>query len=136
MRSAVDFDPAVGAEIQKVRPAVIISMNAIGRLPLRLIVPITDWKPQYASYPWFVEIPASSDNGLAKHSGADAFQTKSVSQARFIRRLGQVTNDQLDEIASAIALCVGDLTEICRRKSVGVTTYFQEVWGTVSQHTH
>jgi mRNA interferase MazF len=103
----IDFDPAVGAEIQKVRPAVIISMNAIGRLPLRLIVPITDWKPQYAGYPWFVEIPASSDNGLAKHSGADAFQTKSVSQARFIRRLGQVTNDQLDEIASAIALCVG-----------------------------
>ena len=30
----VDFDPAVGAEIQKVRPAVVISLDAIGRLPL------------------------------------------------------------------------------------------------------
>ncbi len=103
----IDFDPAVGAEIQKIRPAVVISMDTIGRLPLRLVVPITDWKPRYANYPWFVELPASSANGLTKDSGADAFQTKSVSQARFVRLLGQVTVTQLDDIASAIALCVG-----------------------------
>ena len=103
----VDFDPAAGAEIQKIRPAVVISLDTIGRLPLRMVVPITDWKPQYGSYPWFVELPASSTNGLAKDSGADAFQTKSVSAARFVRRLGEVSTVQLDAIASAIALCVG-----------------------------
>ena len=42
----VDFDPAVGAEIGKLRPALVISVDAIGRLPLRMIVPITDWKTQ------------------------------------------------------------------------------------------
>ena len=103
----IDFDPAMGAEIRKVRPAVVISMDTIGRLPLRMVVPITDWNPQYAHYPWFVELPASPINGLAKDSGADAFQTKSVSQTRFVRLLGQVTGTQLDDIASAIALCVG-----------------------------
>jgi mRNA interferase MazF len=103
----VDFDPALGAEIQKVRPAVVLSLDTIGRLPLRLVVPITDWKSQYVSYPWFVELPAASTNGLAKHSGADAFQTKSISQSRFVRLLGRVTLAQLDDIASAIALCVG-----------------------------
>jgi mRNA interferase MazF len=51
----VDFDPAVGAEIRKIRPAVVISMDTIGRLPLRLVVPVTDWKPLYASLPWFVK---------------------------------------------------------------------------------
>ena len=45
----IDFDPAVGAEIRKLRSALVISVNAIGRLPLRLVVPITDWKSQYAS---------------------------------------------------------------------------------------
>ena len=40
----IDFDLAVRAEIQKVRPAVVISMDTIGRLPLRMVVPITDWK--------------------------------------------------------------------------------------------
>ncbi|MGC8639395.1 MAG: type II toxin-antitoxin system PemK/MazF family toxin [Isosphaeraceae bacterium] len=103
----VDFDPAVGAEIKKLRPAVVISTDAIGRLPLRMVVPITDWKPQYANYPWIVDLPASSTNGLTKNSGADAFQTKSVSQSRFVRLLGRVTDAQADDLASAIALCVG-----------------------------
>jgi mRNA interferase MazF len=103
----VDFDPAVAAEIQKVRPAMVVSVDTIGRLPLRLVVPITDWKPQYANYPWFAELPASATNGLAKDSGADAFQTKSVSLARFVSPLGVVTTAQLDDVASAIALCVG-----------------------------
>lgn len=103
----VDFDPAVGAEIRKVRPAVLISMDTVGRLPLRMVVPITDWKGLYASFPWFVELPATPTNGLSKDSGADAFQTKSVSEQRLIRRLGEITSAQLDEIASAIALCVG-----------------------------
>ena len=103
----VDFDPAAGAEIRKIRPALVINVDSIGRLPLRMIVPITDWKPQYASYPWFVELPASPGNGLDKDSGADAFQTKSVSLFRFVSLLGRVTAAQLDEVASAIALCVG-----------------------------
>ncbi len=45
----VDFDPAVGAEIQKVQPGLVISMDSIGRLPLRMVVPITEWKIQYLS---------------------------------------------------------------------------------------
>jgi mRNA interferase MazF len=103
----VDFDPAVGAEIRKVRPAIVINMETIGRLPLRMVVPITDWKSQYALFPWFVELPATAANGLAKDSGADAFQTKSISENRFVRLLGQITAVQLDEIAAAIAVCVG-----------------------------
>src|SRR5688572_3081893 len=80
----IDFDPAVGAEIQKVRPAVVISMDTVGRLPLRLVVPLTDWKSHYASCPWFVAIPASATNGLIKDSGADTFQTKSLALSRFL----------------------------------------------------
>lgn len=103
----VDFDPAIGAEIQKLRPAVVISMDSIGRLPLRMVVPVTDWKPLYASFPWFVELPATTSNGLTKDSGADCFQTKSVSETRFVRQLGNITASQLVEIALAIGLCVG-----------------------------
>ena len=103
----VDFDPSVGSETRKVRPALVVSLDAIGRLPLRLVVPITDWKPQYASYPWFTLLQPDAANGLTKDSGADAFQTKSVSMSRFVRRLGVVTAAHLDAVASAIALCVG-----------------------------
>jgi mRNA interferase MazF len=103
----VRFDPLQGAEIRKIRPAVVLSVDAIGRLPLRIVVPITDWKPIYASLSWFAFLPVTPGNGLAKDSGADAFQVKSVSETRFVRRLGAVTEDQLEEIASAVALCVG-----------------------------
>lgn len=43
----VNFDPTIGTEIKKIRPAVIISANAIGKLPIKLIAPITDWKPYF-----------------------------------------------------------------------------------------
>lgn len=103
----INFDPAVGAEIQKIRPALVISVDSVGRLPLRTVVPITDWKAQYAGFPWFVPIPMNVENGLSKDSGADAFQAKSVSITRFVRLLGTVTLVQSDDVASAIALCVG-----------------------------
>ena len=103
----VRFDPSVGAEIQKVRPAVVISEDAIGKLPLKIIVPITDWKQAFQNIPWFVHINADSTNGLTKESGADAFQCKSVSTKRFVRRLGRLSANEMEDVASAIGICVG-----------------------------
>ncbi len=40
----VRFDPSVGAEIRKIRPAVVVSLDNVGRLPLRIVVPLTDWQ--------------------------------------------------------------------------------------------
>lgn len=102
-----NFDPATGAEIRKVRPALVVSLNSIGRLPLRIVVPVTDWKADYGAFPWFVHLPADARNRLSKDSGADAFQTKSISIHRFDRRLGVVSDAQLDAVVSAIALCIG-----------------------------
>ena len=38
----VDFAPKVGQEIDKVRPAVIVSHDSMGALQLKVVVPITD----------------------------------------------------------------------------------------------
>jgi mRNA interferase MazF len=103
----IRFDPTEGDEIKKVRVAVVISENAIGRLKLKIVVPSTEWKPRFANYPWFVRLVSTSTNGLRKESGADAFQVKSVSETRFLARLGELTPGQMDEIANAIAICVG-----------------------------
>ncbi|MGH7954136.1 MAG: type II toxin-antitoxin system PemK/MazF family toxin, partial [Limisphaerales bacterium] len=50
----VEFRPAVGAEIRKLRPAVIINSPEIGRLPLCIVAPVTEWKPIFAEFSWFV----------------------------------------------------------------------------------
>ena len=103
----VRFDPSLGAEIRKLRPAVVISVDSIGRLPLRIVVPVTDWKPAYAALSWFIHLRATQQNGLAKDSAADAFQVKSVSEARFVRRLGAISASELDEITGAVGVCIG-----------------------------
>jgi mRNA interferase MazF len=43
----VDFDPTKGAEIQKRRPAVVISSDAVGKLPLKLVAPVTNWSSAF-----------------------------------------------------------------------------------------
>ncbi|WP_339795269.1 type II toxin-antitoxin system PemK/MazF family toxin [uncultured Imperialibacter sp.] len=69
----INLDPTVGAEIKKTRPAVIVSDNGLGKLPLKVIVPVTDWKEKYAIAPWMVKIEPNSSNGLLKDS-ARAFR--------------------------------------------------------------
>lgn len=103
----VQFDPLLGAEIQKTRPAVVMNTADVGMLPLCIVVPLTDWKLIFARATWFVRLFPSLANGLSKESGADTFQVKSVSQERFAAKLGVLTPEEMERIAEAIAFCVG-----------------------------
>lgn len=103
----VEFEPKRGAEIAKTRPAIVVSIPETGHLPLRMIVPITDWKPQYGEYSWFVHLSPSQANGLTKESGADTFQCKSFSLERFVKKLGVISETEIRTIAASIAMCVG-----------------------------
>ena len=100
----IGLDPTVGVEMKKTRPAVIVSSDAVGILPLKVIVPLSEWKDRYSVAPWMVRVEPSAENGLAKPSTADTFQVRSVSQVRFIRKLGVVSEAVLREIAMALAI--------------------------------
>jgi mRNA interferase MazF len=102
----IDFEPTIGQEINKTRPAVIISANGIGKLDLRLVVPLTKWQEAFANNIWHVFIPMTKENGLKNDSTADALQVRSISNLRFERHAGNLTDTQLDEIARAIAAVV------------------------------
>ncbi|MBI4664628.1 MAG: type II toxin-antitoxin system PemK/MazF family toxin [Verrucomicrobia bacterium] len=64
----INLAPTLGAEMEKSRPAVIVNDDDIGILPLKVIVPITDWKDRYAQAPWMVRLEPSPENGLSKLS--------------------------------------------------------------------
>ena len=87
----VNLDPTVGAEISKTRPAVIVNNDQLGKLPLRIIAPITDWKEHYSAAPWMIAVNPSNQNGLIKKSSIDCFQIRSVSKDRLIKRIGHIT---------------------------------------------
>jgi mRNA interferase MazF len=102
----VNFDPTLGAEIKKTRPAVVVSSDAMGKLPIKLIAPITDWKGYFNQNLWHVRIEPDSTNGLAKVSAADTLQLRGIDIQRFIRKLGQVSGIMMAEIAAAVAAVV------------------------------
>lgn len=94
----------MGAEIKKTRPAVIVNDDAVGILPLKVIVPITKWKDRYAVAPWMVRLDPDAENGLDKPSAADAFQVRSLSQARFVQRTGKLSEAAMQDITEALAV--------------------------------
>ncbi len=100
----INLDPTIGAEIQKTRPGVIVNDDAVGILPLKVIVPITEWKDRYSAAAWMVRLEPDVENGLDKPSAADAFQVRSVAQIRFVRRLGILSDIAMEEIAKALAV--------------------------------
>jgi len=99
----VEFFPKVGSEITKLRPAIVVSHDTIGRLPLKTIVPITDWKPNYIHYPWMIKIEPNSSNGLSKSSAIDCFQVKNFSNERFSNKIGTIDSITIKKIHETIA---------------------------------
>ncbi len=94
----INLDPAIGAEIKKSRPAVVVNDNTLGKLPLKIIVPLTDWKDRYEIAPWMVKIIPENHNNLMKESAIDCFQIRSISEERFIKKIGRINQGILDEI--------------------------------------
>jgi len=103
----IDLDPTVGAEMNKTRPAVIVNDNQLGKLPLKIIAPITDWKEHYSVAPWMVAITPSSQNGLIKKSSIDCFQIRSVAKSRLIKRIGHITSFELLQVQDGIIEVIG-----------------------------
>ncbi|NET90250.1 MAG: type II toxin-antitoxin system PemK/MazF family toxin [Kamptonema sp. SIO1D9] len=102
----VNFDPTVGSEIKKTRPAIIVSSDAAGQLPIKLIAPITDWKDYFGRNFWHVRIEANANNGLKKVSAVDTLQLRGIDSQRFIRKLRKVSEEKMAEIILAIMILV------------------------------
>ena len=106
----VRLDPTEGSELKKTRRVVIISNDTLGKLPVRVIVPLTDWKDHYQNVPWMVRIVPDKFNRLDKISAADAFQIRSVSELRFGDKAeGYLTPDNMDLIVEAVATVISDI---------------------------
>ena len=103
----IDLDPTVGAEINKTRPAVIVNDDQLGKLPLKIIAPITDWKDHYSIAPWMIEINPSDQNGLLKKSSIDCFQVRSVSKTRLIKKIGIITLSEILQVQEGIVKVIG-----------------------------
>jgi len=103
----VDLEPTVGAEINKTRPALIINDNGLGKLPLKVVIPITGWKDHYSVAPWMIKIEPNNINGLNKISSIDCFQIRSVSQDRLVNKIGIVSSNEINKVQEGILKVIG-----------------------------
>lgn len=86
------------------RMVVLISVDALGAIPLRVVAPLTPWQEKYSAAPWMVRIPPVLNSGLETAQAADALQVSSVSIGRLSRRLGEIPESLTAEIARAVGL--------------------------------
>jgi mRNA interferase MazF len=98
----VSFDPTLGAEAKKTRPAVIVS-NDINNdhSPIVSISPITSNVVKVYSFE--VEIP-SGVGGLRTRSKVMVNQTRAVDKVRLMKRVGHLPEQIVTEINRALKL--------------------------------
>jgi mRNA interferase MazF len=97
----IAFDPSVGGEIQKTRPAVIVSNDTANAALNRLIVVPISSKTERL-YPGEALIQL---NGEARKAMADQLTT--ASKLRFKSRLGDISKDDMSKIERAVLLQLG-----------------------------
>jgi mRNA interferase MazF len=103
----VNLDPAVGAEANKRRPAVIVSNDGANGTAARLgrgvvtVVPVTSNVTR--AYPFQVGLSAQA-TGLHTESKAQAEQVRSVAVQRMGIRVGRVPADLMEKIDEALRI--------------------------------
>ncbi len=97
---------AVGAELQRDRPVVVVSSPAFDIALIRIIVPLTTWRPEFAGRINKLPIAANDLNGLDVDSAADFLQVRSVSTERFIERIGALEAEQVEEIVAGVVIAI------------------------------
>ncbi|MBC7214130.1 MAG: type II toxin-antitoxin system PemK/MazF family toxin [Burkholderiaceae bacterium] len=97
----VEFDPAVGSEIRKMRPAVIVSNDAANRNLARVVViPLTSNTGRL--YPGEAMVTVAEQN-----SKAMADQIMAADKSRLKRQLGTLSQADMQAVEGAIKVHLG-----------------------------
>ena len=97
----VEFDPSVGSEIRKTRPAVIVS-NDIANVHLSRVVVVPLTSSVSRLYPGEALVSFSG-----KQSKAMADQIMAADKSRLKSRLGAVATAEMEAVDAAIMLHLG-----------------------------
>ena len=102
----VNFDPTIGAEISKTRPALIIQNNIANRSSPIIIIAAMTSKFDDHLYPTEVLIEPP-EGGLKTTSVILLNQIRSIDLQRLIRRIGAIGSEKLNEVDRAIQISLG-----------------------------
>lgn len=102
----VTFDPTVGSEIQKTRPALVIQNDITNRYsPLTIVAAITS-RIDKGAHPTKVLVSAP-EGGLSVDSMVLCTQIRSVDKQRLIKRLGKLTHERMKQVDRTLMISLG-----------------------------
>ncbi len=102
----VSFDPTVGAEIRKSRPAVILQNDIANRhSPITIVAAITS-KVDDSLFPTEVLVRAG-EAGLIRDSVILLNQLRSIDRTRLVRRVGHLARMTMSQVDRALAISLG-----------------------------
>ena len=103
----VNFDPTLGAEIRKTRPALILQNDIANKFSPVTIVAAISSRFDDPLYPTEVLISAQSRTGLAVDSVVLLNQIRTVDKKRLAQRLGRLSSAKMEEVNQALRISVG-----------------------------
>ena len=102
----VNFDPTVGAEIKKTRPALIVQNDIANRYsPITILAAITS-KFDIPAYPTEV-IMETGESGLPQRSSVLLNQIRSVDRQRLVKHIGHASPETMQRVDQAIQISLG-----------------------------
>jgi mRNA interferase MazF len=104
----VSLDPVQGREQAGRRPVLVLSADAINRLPLVVTVVVgTKGENITRDYPTNVRVP-TAESGLPMETVFLCFQLRSLDPSRFVGQpAGKVSRGVLERIETAVRHCLG-----------------------------
>lgn len=104
----VNFDPTIGSEIKKTRPALVIQNNIANAYSPVVIVAAISSQFQERLYPTDVLIQ-KGDVGLPRDSVVLLNQIRTVDKRRLLKRLGNVEDQTMARVNHALEISLGIL---------------------------
>jgi mRNA interferase MazF len=102
----VNFDPTLGAELKKTRPALILQNDTSNQFsPITIVAGISS-QFERVLYPTEVAIEAP-EGGLERDSVVLLNQIRSIDRQRLVKKLGTLTIETMEKIDRAIQISLG-----------------------------
>jgi mRNA interferase MazF len=102
----VNFDPTLGAELKKTRPALILQNDTSNQFsPITIVAGISS---QFARVLYPAEVLIESpEGGLERDSVVWLNQIRSIDRQRLVKKLGVLTLETMEKIDRAIQVSLG-----------------------------
>ena len=102
----INFDPTIGHEIKKTRPALIIQNDIANQYsPITIVAAITS-KVSASPYPTEVTME-TRESGLPLTSVVLLNQIRSIDHRRLIKRIGKANTETMRKVDQAIQISLG-----------------------------